>query len=398
MSGHFQPIAVKYKKGSLIVVEGKPSADRFFIIKEGRVRVTHELDSIISEANIAGPGEMFGVVSAMASRGYIESALALTDVVLLAVDRSLISNSIPVAVNIIRQFSQRLRRMNETLSRRLMKSAASEDPSYLMQIGRYYEKAGKNSQALYAYQQYLAYCPNTENTNSITEKIKKIEPRVKVARPVYPADTMIQKYPKDCLLFAECESGHNLFIIQEGSVKITKIADNQEIILAVLKKGDIFGEMAMLEDKPRAATAEVYEDCTLLSVNQSNFTNLINEQPEMVIRLTTLMAERIWFRYRQLANTSIINPLGRLYDALLTQLETNRIDLNTANPYLCNFGFTELVAMAGLPEAKTKELYNKVSSSGKITMNNNKVYITNVEAVVKEAEYYRRARKTENDD
>jgi CRP-like cAMP-binding protein len=321
--------------------------------------------------------------------------VALTDVVLLAVDRSLISNSTAVAVNIIRQFSQRLRKMNETYSRRLLKGAASEDPSHLFQIGKFYEKTGKINQALYAYQQYLVYCPNASNISTVKEKVKKMEGRVSVVKPEYPPNTMIQAYPKDCLLFAEGESGQNLYIIQNGAVKITKIVDSQEVILAVLKKGDIFGEMAMLEDKPRAATAEIYEDSTLMAVNRSNFTNLINEQPEMVIRLTTLMAERIWLRYRQLINTSITNSVGRIYDALLFQLEVNRVDLTSYDPYTCNFGFQELVGMAGIPDAKTKELYQKVSSSGKITMEDDKVRITSVIETVKDAEYYRRARKAE---
>ncbi|MDR0494696.1 MAG: cyclic nucleotide-binding domain-containing protein [Treponema sp.] len=397
MPGQLQPAAVKFTKGSLIIVEGKPSANRFYIIKNGQVQITRELDSIIKDTNKAGPGEMFGVVSAMASRSYIESAVALTDVVLLAVDRSLISNTIPVAVNIIRQFSQRLRKMNETYSRRLLKSAASEDPSHLFQIGKYYEKLNKYNQALYAYQQYLVYCPAANDISAVKEKVKRMQSHASVVKPAYPPNTMIQAYPKDCLLFAEGESGQNLYIIQNGAVKITKIADNQEVILAVLKKGDIFGEMSMLEDKPRAATAEIYEDTTLMAVNRSNFTNLINEQPEMVIRLTTLMAERIWLRYRQLINTSITNSLGRLYDALLFQLEINRVDLTSYDSYHCNFGFKELVSIAGIPDEKVKELYDKVSTSNKIAVEDEKVRINCIIDTVKDAEYYRHARKVETD-
>jgi hypothetical protein len=87
--------------------------------------------------------------------------------------------------------------------------------------------------------------------------------------------------------------------------------------------------------------------------------------------------------------------VGRIYDALLFQLEVNRVDLTSYDSYTCNFGFKELVGMAGLPDTKTKELYQKVSSSGKITMEDDKVRITCVIETVKDAEYYRRARKAE---
>jgi CRP-like cAMP-binding protein len=395
MPDNSQPVAMKFAKGSHIIVEGRPNANRFYIIKKGLVQITREADSIVPAENTAGSGEMFGVVSAMASRSYIESAIAMTNVTVLAAGRNHIIQSTPIAVNIIRQFSQRLRKLDEAYSKRLLKNAASDDPSHLFQIGAYYERVRKSDQALYAYRQYLAYCPNTEKSSIAKEKIKKLEPHSKVNRPVYSPDIMVQKYPKNCLLFAEGETGHNLYIIQEGSVKITKIVDNQEVILAVLNKGDILGEMAMLEDKPRAATAEIYEDSTLLSVNQTNFTSLINEQPDMVIRLTTLMAERIWLLYRQLTNTLIKDPKGRIYDALLIQLEKNRVDLSSTNPYLCSFGFKELVSMAGYPESKANELYNTIAGEKTIAVNQEKLFVINIASVLKEAEYYRKSRKAD---
>ena len=397
MAGQFQPVAAKFSKDSYIFVEGNPNADRFYIIREGKVQIIREADLDKTEENTAGPGEMFGIVSAMASHGYIESAIAMTDVTLLTVEKKqygdLIRKSPPVAINTIKQFSQRLRHLDETLSRRALKSAALNSPSHLFQIGEFYEKVGKSSQALYSYRQYLAYCPNAENADQVRKKIEKMGSRAAVVRPTYSPDTMVQTYPKDCLLFAEGESGHSLYIIQKGSVKITKIVNNQEVVLAVLNKGDIFGEMAMLEDKPRAATAEIYEDSTLLAVNRTNFTNLINDQPDMVVRMTTLMSERIWLLYRQLTNTLIENPVGRIYDVLLIQLEKDRLDLNSNMPYMCNFGFKELAGMAGISERESNELYKEIAAAKKISLNNDKVLVNNVSEVFRESEYHRRAQK-----
>ena len=397
MSEQFQPAEVNFTKGSFIILEGKPNNGKFYIIKSGNIQVTRETDVLITEPNVAGPGEMFGVISVMASRSYIETVEALTDVKALAVERAQIVKNPSIAINIIKQFSQRLRKLNDTYSQRVMKSAASEDPSHILQIAVFYEKEGESAQALYAYQQYLAYYPNTVNTEKVNVKIEKLKTRVTSARPVYSPDTMIQKWPNNHLLFAEGETGQNLYIIQEGAIKISKIINNQEAVLEVLKKGDVLGEMAMLENKPRGATAEIYENSTLLSVNQANFKNLISEQPDMVIRLVTTMAERIWLRYRQITNTLIENSLGRIYDALLIQLEKARIDLNSVNPYLCNFSFKDLVGMAGVSDEKTKELFNKLSSARRIAEKDNRLYVLNVASILKEADYYRRARQLGKD-
>jgi CRP-like cAMP-binding protein len=221
----------------------------------------------------------------------------------------------------------------------------------------------------------------------------KIAPYVKIVKPVYPPNEMKRSYPKDCLLFAESESGNDLYIIQKGAVKISKIMNNHEMVLAVLKPGDIFGEMALLEDKPRSATAEVLEDCVVLAVNRDNFEGLIQQQPELVSRLTTLMAERIWFVYKQLANTLILNPLGRVYDAMLIQLEKDRVDVNTNQSHQFNFGVKELAGFAGIPAEESEALLKRVLLTKRVILVEDKIFVTDASDVLRQTQYYRRAQR-----
>jgi len=398
-NNHFQPAILKLTKDSFIFVEGKPNADKFYIIKEGKVRILRENEDLVG--SVLGHGDIFGTISVMAGHGYIMSAVAVTDVTLLVIERKqygdLVRKTNSVAMKNIKTFSVRLRELNEHLSERLLKSSFPTDNSLaLFQIGEYYEKTRKINLAVYAYHQYVNHCPDADNIENVKKKLEELQPRISVDRPYYPENTMIQTYPKDCLLFAEGEKGNNLYIIQSGSIKITKIVNNQEIVLAILKKSDIFGEMAMLDDKPRAATAEVYEDCTLLAVNKDNFSKLIQDQPDMVVKLTSLMAERIWLLYRQLDNTFLENPLGKLFDALIIQLEKNKVDLTSRDSYLCSFGVKELMGMAGLETERADGLYNKFLETKKVTLIENKIQVTNVSDAFKEAEYYRNIQKKEN--
>jgi CRP-like cAMP-binding protein len=398
MAGQFQLSIVKFVKDSCFVVEGKTNTDRFFIIQEGRVHVVREVDTVMAEDNVlAGPGDIIGVVSAMAGYSYIETAVAATDVTLLAVEKKqygeLIRANTPIAMKIIQQFSQRLRSLDEMLSRRALSGLGENEPSHLLQVAEYYAAQRRFNQAFYAYQQYTAHCPQAGNLADIKQKMMKLAPNVKVLKPAYPSDKMERTYPSNCLLFAEGEKGHELYIIQKGSVKISKIVNNQEVVLAVLGKGDIFGEMALLEDKPRAATAEIYEDCTVLAVNRANFAGLIKGQPELVSRLTTLMAERIWLMYKQLANTLIENPLGRIYDALLIQLEKDRVAVHTNQYHQCNFGFKELAGMAGISPDESEVLFRKILLSKRINVINDKIVVTDASDVLRQTEYYRRAQR-----
>ena len=116
-----------------------------------------------------------------------------------------------------------------------------------------------------------------------------------------------------CIMVEGRENTGRFYIIQKGKVRISREADELTGLESnVAGSGDILGEMSLLENKPRAATAEVYEDCTVYALNRSNFERMIHENLDLIARITTTMAERIWLIYKQLANTLIDNPLGRV--------------------------------------------------------------------------------------
>jgi CRP-like cAMP-binding protein len=400
MAGQLQLTFVTFKKSSYIVVEGKENADRFFIINQGKVRISKDVEVVEEEGgNILGPGDFFGVVSTMSSHSHIETAQALTDVILISVHREqyseLIQKNTPVAMKIILQFSKRLRYLDEALSRLTLKSSAEADPSHLFNIGEYYVRQSQYNQAFYAYAKYVEYCPRGENLAAARERMTKIGIYVKGVRTSFGSDEFNRTYTKDTMLFAEGEPGNELFIIQKGSVKIAKVVDNNEVLLAVLKAGDIFGEMALLEAKPRAASAVAYEDCQVLAVNRVNFQRMITTQPQLIARLTTLLADGIWFIYKQLANTLMHDPLGRMYDALRIQLEKNRIPTEGSTPYTFDFGPKELANMVGLPQKDANLVLRQMLVNKKILIDNNKIHTTAVNEIIKQTEFYRKMQKIE---
>lgn len=399
MTNQLQLAFVNFKKDSYIVVEGKQNADRFFIIRQGKVRVSKEVEVVEEEGgNVLGPGDFFGVVSTMSSHSHIETAQALTDVTLISVQKDqygqLIQNNTPVAMKIILQFSKRMRYLDEALTRLTLKNTADNDPSHLFKVAEYYAKQSQYNQAYFAYHQYIKYCPHGQNVQLARERMVKIGPYAKAVYLERKADEFTRTYPKDTMLFSEGQPGEELYIIQRGSVKIVKIVDNNEVLLAVLKQGDIFGEMALLESKPRSANAIAYEDCTVLAVNKENFERMVGSQPQIITRLTQLLAERIWFIYKQLANTLISDPLGRMYDALQIQLEKNRVALGPS-AYVFDFGPKELVNMVGLPQAEGNLVLRKLLENAKIRVVDNKISLTDVSEIFKQTEYYRKMQKIE---
>ncbi len=400
MESPLQLTFVNFKKDSYIIVEGKQNADRFFIIRSGKVRIAKEVEVVEEEGgNVLGPGDFFGVVSTMSNHSHIETAQAVTDCTLISVHRDqfglLIEKNTPVAMKIIMAFSKKMRYLDEALTRLTLKNTAEADPSHLFRVAEYYARQSLYNQAFFAYYQYLKYCPNGQHVEVARERLNKIKPYSKAVYLDGSKEEFNRFYPKDTMIFSEGMPGSELYIIQKGSVKITKIVDNNEVLLAVLKPGDIFGEMAILENKPRSASACAFEDAYLLAVNKANFERMVQTQPQIVTRLTTLLSERIWFIYKQLANTLISDPVGRMYDALLIQLEKNRVPLKSGASYSFDFGPKELIGMVGLPQGEGNLVVRKLLENQKLRLADNKLTVIDVSEIEKQTEYYRKMQKIE---
>ncbi|MDR2718659.1 MAG: cyclic nucleotide-binding domain-containing protein [Treponema sp.] len=399
MEGQFQLSTVRYQKDSYIIIEGKQNADRFYIIQQGKVGISKEVVVAKEEGKVLGPGDFFGVISTMSGHSHIENAQALTDVMLVTVHKeqygTLIQKSSQVAMKIIMQFSRHLRYLNETLAGITLKKTIEIGPAYLFEVARYYSRQKQHSKALYSYTHYLRHCPQGENAAAAQQRITELKAQVKEPIREFGPDDVNRTYRKDSLFFIEGEPGDEMFIIQKGSVKITKIVGDNEVLLAVLKAGDIFGEMALLENKPRGATAVAYDECEVMMINRANFEQMIKTQPQLITKVTTLLADRVWLIYKQLANTLIDNPLGRMYDSLLIQLEKNRIPLDSQSPYTFSFGLQELTNMVGLADRIARQTQAEIMGNKNIQIIQDKIQVATPGEIVKQAEYYRKMDRIE---
>jgi CRP-like cAMP-binding protein len=399
MNNPLQLAMVNFKKGAYIVVEGKQNADYFFIIRDGKVRISKEAEVVEEEGgNVLSPGDFFGVVSTMSSHSHIETAQAVSDLSLISVHRDqyglLIEKNTPVAMKIIQGFSRKMRYLDEALTRLTLKSSAKEDdPSHLFKVAEYYARQSQYNQAFYAYYQFIKYSPEDPNIKVAKERMAKIKPYAKAVYLESSEEEFNRVYPKNTMIFSESQPGQELYIIQKGSVKITKIVNNNEVLLAVLKPGDIFGEMSLLENKPRSASAIAFEDATLLAVNKANFQGMVTKQPQIITKLTQLLAERIWFIYKQLANTQLGDLLGRLYDALLIHLEKNRVPINSGEPYTFDFGPKELMNMVGLSSQEGNAVVKQLFDNKRFKLIDNKIHTTDLDEIEKQAKYYRKMEK-----
>jgi len=382
---------VKFSVNSYLVVEGKTDSDHFYIIQQGTVQCYKGSDSGIAPVKY-GPGDFVGVVPCMSGHAQIETAIAMTNVVAISVRRDqypdLIKNNTPVALKIIRTFANRMRVMNTMLSRATVSSVSTDSSDQIFNVARYYESKYQINIAAFAYYQYLKTRPEGQNAEYAKRKFIALKPKTEGVYFETPKEPAI-KYPKDTMIFSEAQSGNDLFIIQHGQVAITKVVKGQEITLAVLKQGDMFGEMALLENKPRSANAIAHTDCTLMTVNMQNFNQMVSTQPQMISKLTTTFADRLWSMYRQLDNAVIPDPTNKMLDMLALQIEKSKTTPSDKLQYVSDLTPIELAKMCTLsPEQEGEAIYN-FSHDSHIRILDGKIIVKDRYELIKQAAYIR---------
>ena len=95
-----------------------------------------------------------------------------------------------------------------------------------------------------------------------------------------------RKYPPEFQVFKEGDPGDGLYIIAEGQVQISAlVSEGDRRILGKLGRGDFFGEMAVLDNEPRSATATTVQDCRLYFIPRESLQTLLQTSPRLALRL-----------------------------------------------------------------------------------------------------------------
>ncbi|MCL1818202.1 MAG: cyclic nucleotide-binding domain-containing protein, partial [Spirochaetaceae bacterium] len=87
------------------------------------------------------------------------------------------------------------------------------------------------------------------------------------------------------LVFSEFEPGDNFYLIQSGRVQISKVMGDIEKTIDILYPGEVFGEMAILEEAPRSANAVALDQVKALEFNRANFEILMRGNPQIALKL-----------------------------------------------------------------------------------------------------------------
>jgi CRP/FNR family transcriptional regulator, cyclic AMP receptor protein len=119
-------------------------------------------------------------------------------------------------------------------------------------------------------------------------------------------------------IFSKGDPGNGLLGVITGAVKISIFSvDGQEAVLNVIHDGEIFGEIALLDGRPRTADAVAMTDCELMVVDRRDFLSLLKAEPDIAIQLIEVLCERLRRTSEQVEDVMFLALPVRLAKLLL---------------------------------------------------------------------------------
>jgi len=176
------------------------------------------------------------------------------------------------------------------------------------------------------------------------------------------------RHGKDHVIFNEGDAGMALYMIVKGRVKIAQSSpDGKERTLALLRPGDVFGELALIDGGPRSADAVVTEDSELLVVPREKFLTFVMEQPQVAMSLLVVLSHRLRHTNLLVHDAAFFDVRGRLARVLL-ELARGEGETEPGGALVCpQLTQSELASMVGVTRESINKWLRYYERSGTVT-------------------------------
>lgn len=200
-----------------------------------------------------------------------------------------------------------------------------------------------------------------------------------------------KKYNTDDVIFLEYEKGDKFYLVQSGSVKITKVIKDVEKLLDIVYAGEFFGEMAILEDTTRSASAIANEPTVLLELRKENFQSILSNNTIMALKLSKTFAKRIFDAKRRLLILQLNETDLRVYDCLLLLAELQNIPRDHYyEPQELNATINDIANWCGVKVVDVQKVLNTLVKTGKIDIRTNTIYVKNLKEIQRQIDLKRK--------
>jgi CRP/FNR family transcriptional regulator, cyclic AMP receptor protein len=193
--------------------------------------------------------------------------------------------------------------------------------------------------------------------------------------------SLTKKCSKDAIILLEDEEGDTLFVIIKGKVKVSTFSEGgKELIFTILGEGDFFGDMSLLDGRPRSATVISIEDTELKMIRRSDFHILIEKHPKIALRLLEAMTLRLRRTDERLESLALLDVTGRIAGILLQLADEQGEKLNNSVRIKHRPTHQELANMVGTTRETVTRVLKQLENRNYITIDGKEIVINDTSA------------------
>lgn len=167
------------------------------------------------------------------------------------------------------------------------------------------------------------------------------------------------------VLFREKEIGTEFYILINGSVKIyTSGKQGDEKILAVMQSGDSFGELALIDGKPRSASAATVEKSVLLSLSKQDFLGVLAANFDITLNIMQELCQRLRVTNEHVRDLTFLDARTRVLKHLIQMANRNGIRHGSQITLRVMLNYDELAQYAGVQRHDIMQVIRELEAKG----------------------------------
>lgn len=195
----------------------------------------------------------------------------------------------------------------------------------------------------------------------------------------------VRSYPAGATIFREGDPGNSLYIVIEGSVRVAVLSPTgEETTVALLGPGECLGDLALLDGRPRSASAIASQATKTLVVTRDDFTGWLSQRPQAALALLETLSVRMRRTDEVLADLACLDLPQRLAKRLLN-LAAAHAEVQTKGHLAAGIRLritqSELASMLGVSRESVNKQLNLFARDGWLVLGRGSVTLTDTEAL-----------------
>ena len=184
------------------------------------------------------------------------------------------------------------------------------------------------------------------------------------------------------VIFHRDDPGGHIYLIASGTVKISVEEESgQEVVIALARGGDVFGELALFDDAQRSATVTALTDTTAFTLASKDFSDVVTNNAAAMWELLALLAARIRRSTGHIEDLVFLDLPGRVAKCLIDQNELG------GNDGVVNLTQEDVASFVGATRVAVNRVLVDLERRGALVLGRGHIKIADVEQLRKQIEY-----------